>query len=150
MKILSFTLSNLIPNGLSGETNNGEEPTFIKEDDTIGVYKNRSINKTRKFIEKNFPIVLSTWRETDNGRRNTTERIFRNRSVNEPVDYWNNNKWSEEWKGCLPIRKWTELEIWLYIFYKNILSIDKVSFLLPCHFCPISINSCRNDRNYGV
>lgn len=65
--------------------------TFIKEDDTIGVYKNRSINKTRRFIEKNFPIVLSTWRETDNGRRNTTERIFRNRSVNEPVDYWNNN-----------------------------------------------------------
>ena len=36
-------------------------------------------------------MVLSTWRETDNGRRNTTERIFRNRKVNEPVDYWNNN-----------------------------------------------------------
>lgn len=41
------------------------------------------------------------------------------------LDYWNNNKWSEEWKGCLPIRKWTELEIWLYIFYKNISINDK-------------------------
>jgi phosphoadenosine phosphosulfate reductase len=36
------------------------------------------------------------------------------------LDYWDNQKWSKEWKGCLPIRKWTELEIWLYIMYNNI------------------------------
>lgn len=32
------------------------------------------------------------------------------------LDYWDNQKWSKEWKGCLPIRKWTELEIWLKYF----------------------------------
>lgn len=35
-------------------------------------------------------------------------------------DMWKNNKWSENWQGCLPIRKWTELDIWLYILYRNI------------------------------
>lgn len=35
-------------------------------------------------------------------------------------DYWDNQKWSNKWKGVLPIRKWTELDIWLYIMCKNI------------------------------
>jgi len=35
-------------------------------------------------------------------------------------DYWRNEKWTDGWNGCLPIRKWTELEIWLYIMYNNI------------------------------
>lgn len=35
-------------------------------------------------------------------------------------DMWSNPKWCENWKGCLPIRKWTELEIWLYILMENI------------------------------
>lgn len=38
----------------------------------------------------------------------------------EYEDYWRNEKWSDNWNGCLPIRKWTELEVWLYIMYKNI------------------------------
>lgn len=33
---------------------------------------------------------------------------------------WRNNKWSDNWQGCLPIRKWTELDIWLYIMMENI------------------------------
>lgn len=36
------------------------------------------------------------------------------------LDYWKNEKWSENWMGCLPIRKWSELDVWLYILYKNI------------------------------
>lgn len=36
-------------------------------------------------------------------------------------DYWRNeNEWSDNWDGVLPIRKWTELDIWLYIFKENI------------------------------
>lgn len=35
-------------------------------------------------------------------------------------DMWRNNKWSDNWQGCLPIRKWTELDIWLYIMMENI------------------------------
>lgn len=35
-------------------------------------------------------------------------------------DMWNNEKWSSQWIGCLPIRKWTELDIWLYIFMEDI------------------------------
>lgn len=35
-------------------------------------------------------------------------------------DMWRNIKWSDNWQGCLPIRKWTELEIWLYIMMEDI------------------------------
>lgn len=36
-------------------------------------------------------------------------------------DEWINNKWeSREWKAILPIRKWSELQIWLYIIQNNI------------------------------
>ena len=38
----------------------------------------------------------------------------------EYEDIWRNIKWSNNWKGCLPIRKWTELEIWLYIMMEDI------------------------------
>ena len=43
----------------------------------------------------------------------------------EYLDYWDNKKWNENWKGCLPIRKWSELDIWLYIFLNNIPINDK-------------------------
>ena len=36
-------------------------------------------------------------------------------------DEWNNIKWgNRDWKGILPIRKWSEVEIWLYMLWKNI------------------------------
>lgn len=35
-------------------------------------------------------------------------------------DMWENKKWSSQWVGCLPIRKWTELDIWLYIFMEDL------------------------------
>lgn len=37
------------------------------------------------------------------------------------LDEWKNNKWDKrDWIGILPIRKWTEEQIWLYIIWKNI------------------------------
>ena len=36
------------------------------------------------------------------------------------TEEWNNEKWPDTWKGCLPIRKWSELDVWLYIMYRNI------------------------------
>lgn len=36
-------------------------------------------------------------------------------------DEWKNNKWGDrDWNAILPIRKWTELQIWLYILQNNI------------------------------
>ena len=36
-------------------------------------------------------------------------------------DEWKNHKWKEkEWDAVLPIRKWSELQIWLYILQNNI------------------------------
>jgi len=36
-------------------------------------------------------------------------------------DEWKNNKWGiREWNAILPIRKWSELQIWLYILENNI------------------------------
>lgn len=36
-------------------------------------------------------------------------------------DEWKNHKWdNREWDAILPIRKWTELQIWLYILKNNI------------------------------
>lgn len=37
------------------------------------------------------------------------------------TDYWKNEKWGKRnWDACLPIREWSELEIWLYILLNNI------------------------------
>lgn len=38
------------------------------------------------------------------------------------TDVWINEKWGKQrdWIGILPIRKWTDLDIWLYIFRENI------------------------------
>ncbi len=37
------------------------------------------------------------------------------------VDEWKNEKWgSRDWNAVLPIRKWSEEEIWLYILWKGI------------------------------
>ena len=36
-------------------------------------------------------------------------------------DIWKNNKWGKrKWDAVLPIRKWSDLDIWLYIFKENI------------------------------
>lgn len=36
-------------------------------------------------------------------------------------DEWKNDKWgNREWQGILPIRKWTEVDIWLYIIRERI------------------------------
>lgn len=37
------------------------------------------------------------------------------------TDEWRNNKWSNEtWNAILPIREWTELDIWLYTLWRDI------------------------------
>lgn len=59
---------------------------------------------------------------------NNSRRLFflgmRNEESNTRSGYgdtWKNNKWgAREWEGVLPIRKWTEIDIWLYILYRNI------------------------------
>ena len=38
----------------------------------------------------------------------------------EYEDMWKNPKWNDNWQGCLPIRKWSELDIWLYIMMEGI------------------------------
>ena len=36
-------------------------------------------------------------------------------------DIWRNDKWGKrQWEGVLPIRKWTEIDVWLYILFRNI------------------------------
>lgn len=42
-------------------------------------------------------------------------------------DVWINNKWGKirDWIGLLPIREWTDLDIWLYIMRENIDINDK-------------------------
>jgi phosphoadenosine phosphosulfate reductase len=37
------------------------------------------------------------------------------------TDQWKNEKWGDRvWQGILPIRTWTEEDIWLYIFWKGL------------------------------
>ena len=44
----------------------------------------------------------------------------------EYEDEWINTEWGKtKWQGILPIRRWTELDIWLYILYKNLPVNDK-------------------------
>ena len=49
---------------------------------------------------------------------------MRNSESNTRSDYgddWKNNKWGDrEWQGVLPIRKWDELDVWLYTIKNNI------------------------------
>lgn len=49
---------------------------------------------------------------------------MRNQESNTRSEYgdeWRNDKWGKrEWQGILPIRKWSEEEIWLYILMRNI------------------------------
>lgn len=36
-------------------------------------------------------------------------------------DEWKNNKWGErDWNAILPIRKWSELDVWLYIIWRKV------------------------------
>lgn len=57
-----------------------------------------------------------------------SKRLFflgmRNEESNTRSNYgdtWRNNKWgNREWEGVLPIRKWTEVDVWLYILKYNI------------------------------
>lgn len=35
-------------------------------------------------------------------------------------DEWKNNIWGDNWQAILPIREWSELDIWLYILANNI------------------------------
>ena len=62
------------------------------------------------YLDKNKKILLFY------GMRNS-ESIHRSNYTDE----WRNNKWAtNNWIGILPIRHWNELDIWNYIFYKNI------------------------------
>ena len=33
---------------------------------------------------------------------------------------WHNDAWSNNWQGILPIREWSELDVWMYILMKDI------------------------------
>jgi len=47
----------------------------------------------------------------------------------EYEDVWVNDKWNQrDWIGILPIRKWTDLDIWLYIFRENIPINEKYKY----------------------
>lgn len=49
---------------------------------------------------------------------------MRNEESNTRANYrdeWKNDKWgNRDWQGILPIRKWTEEDIWLYILWRKI------------------------------
>jgi len=53
----------------------------------------RRIRKARRFIELNFPRVLTCWREHDDKRANKIDirRVFRMINLTEPLDFWNNS-----------------------------------------------------------
>lgn len=36
------------------------------------------------------------------------------------TDEWHNHKWTDNWMAILPIREWTELDIWLYILWRDV------------------------------
>ena len=54
-------------------------------------------------------------------------------------DEWKNILWEDNtWVGCLPIRKWTELELWLYTIHNNIPINSKYKkgySRVGCHIC---------------
>lgn len=56
---------------------------------------------------------------------------------------WRNQNWGKtnKWIGCLPIRRWTDLDIWLYIMKNNLIINDtykmgynRVGCSVPCPF----------------
>lgn len=71
---------------------------YFKEDPTINAFdKNESIT-----------FLLGMRNEESNTRA-------------EYTDVWKNDKWTNrDWIGILPIRKWTELDVWLYTFRESI------------------------------
>ena len=48
------------------------------------------------------------------------------------TDIWINEKWGKQrdWIGILPIRKWTDLDIWLYIFRENISINENIKWVI--------------------
>lgn len=49
---------------------------------------------------------------------------MRNQESNTRANYgdeWKNTKWGKrEWDAILPIRKWSEVDVWLYILWRNV------------------------------
>jgi len=57
---------------------------------------------------ENYLFFMGMRNEESNARSNYT-------------DEWKNDKWGERnWEGVLPIRKWAEEDIWLYILWKDL------------------------------
>lgn len=59
-------------------------------------------------------------------------------------DKWRNKRWGKrrKWDGILPIRKWSELDVWLYIFKENIpintkyrKGYKRVGCAIACPYC---------------
>ena len=58
------------------------------------------------------------------------------------TDEWKHTKWGDrEWQGVLPIRKWDETDVWLYILLKNIIinpkykkGYDRVGCAIVCPY----------------
>ena len=54
---------------------------------------------------------------------------MRNQESNKRKDYldeWKNDKWKDlEWDAILPVRKWSETDIWLYILKEGISILKK-------------------------
>ena len=71
-----------------------------------GIFKEQSMID---YLDKEQPILLFL------GMRNQESNTRSNYG-----DYWNNNKWSDKWQGVLPIRKWSEEDVWLYILMNDI------------------------------
>lgn len=70
---------------------------------------------------------------------------MRNEESSARSDYdflWKNTQWKNEtWQGLLPIRKWTELELWLYTIHNNIpinqkykMGYSRVGCAIACPF----------------
>lgn len=57
----------------------------------------------------------------------------------EYQDIWYNPQWADlTWVGVLPIRKWTELELWLYTIHNNLpinAKYKKGYQRVGCHIC---------------
>ena len=56
------------------------------------------------------------------------------------TDIWVNEKWGKQrdWIGILPIRKWNDLDIWLYTFRENISINEKYKMGYPRVGCAIA------------
>ena len=68
------------------------------------------------------------------GMRNTESNLR-----SKYTDIWVNNKWgNRDWLGILPIREWTELDVWLYILRENIFINDKYRMGYPRVGCAIA------------